>query len=274
VSGRRLNGEGSIVRRSDGRWMGRLADNGKRVAVYGKSREEARRKLRTLQRKQDAGEPLSTSRTPLAQYFAQWLESIKSRVRPKTLEDYAILVRCHLVPALGHIPLGKLSPEHVDRVWAKMLQQGTSPSVVQHCHLRLSKALADAMKRELIFRNPCQVVSPPKPQKKPLHAPDAAAIHKLLEAARPTDYYEVIHTALFTGLRRNELLALRWRDADLEEGSLSVGWSIYRAKGGKTLYQVPKTDKSRRTVALTPSSILVLQALREKQEADGRLLGY
>jgi integrase len=104
--------------------------------------------------------------------------------------------------------------------------------------------------------------------------PDAAAIQKLLQVARATEYYEVLHTALYTGMRRNELLGLRWRDIDLNEGTISVAWSIYRAKGGQTVYQQPKTPKSRRSVALPPSSILVLKALRERQGADGLLQGF
>ena len=65
-----------------------------------------------------------------------------------------------------------------------------------------------------------------------------------------------------------------FEDTSMNEGAISVGWSLYRAKGGETIYQAPKTDKSKRSVALTPSSVLVLRALRERQEADGLLQGY
>jgi integrase len=274
VATRRGNQEGSITLRKDGLWVARVSHEGKRYAVYGKTKEQARQKLRDLQRKQDQGLTIASSRMLLKDYLAGWLENVRNRVRPKTHLDYSVAIRRHIMPQLGQIRIDKLTPDHVDRAWATLLREGASASVVQYAHLRLSKALNDAMRRNLIFRNPCQAVSPPKPGKKTLRPPDTAAIRKLLETARATDYYEAIHTTFYTGLRRNEALALRWRHVDLNEGSLSVGWSIYRAKGGQTIYQAPKTEKSKRSVALTPSSILVFRALRERQEADGRLQVY
>ena len=87
-------------------------------------------------------------------------------------------------------------------------------------------------------------------------------------------YLEALHTAFYTGLRRGELLALRWRDVDLNMATLSVSRSVYRAKGGQSLYQDTKTAKGRRLIDLPPESVLVLRTPRERQEADGALLGY
>jgi integrase len=207
-------------------------------------------------------------------FLLQWLASIKNRVRPSTYEGYEIMVRVHIIPQLGHIKLGKLGPEHISKAWETMLKEGNSASVVEHAHLRLSKSLNDALKRQLIYRNPCQAVSAPKANKRELNPPDAQAIQRLLETANDTEYYELLYTAFYTGLRRNEALALRWRDVDLNEASISVGRSLYRAKGGLSTYQAPKTAKSRRLVSLTPSSVLVLRALRERQGTDGLLQGY
>ena len=130
------------------------------------------------------------------------------------------------------------------------------------------------MKRNLIFRNPCQGVSPPRADGKELHPPDAAAIHRILEATKNTEYYEALYTAFYTGLRRGEILALRWRDVDLDMATISVNRSIYRGRGGKSIYQDPKTAKGRRLVSLTPSTALMLRSLRERQQAHGLLLGY
>ena len=155
-----------------------------------------------------------------------------------------------------------------------MLKAGQSASVAQYAHLRLSKALNDAMKRRLIYCNPCQVVSPPKSPVKETYPPDARAVHQLLDAARPTAYYEALYTAFYTGLRRGELLGLHWRDVSLDMGSISVVTSVYRAKGGRSIFQDPKTAKGRRLVSLTPSTVLILRCLRERQEADGLLQGF
>ena len=274
---RRGNQEGSLTLRKDGLWAARVSHEGKRIAAYGKTKEAARLKLRALQRKQDQALPLVSSNILLRDYLAQWLDTIRHRVRPKTLADYEAIVRCHLTPRLGHVHLGKLGPEHVQKAWNDMLREGKSPSLVEHCHMRLSKALNDAMDTtwgQLIYRNPCQAVSPPRGGAKEIHPPDAAGIHGLLEAARDTEYYEALHTAFHTGLRRGELLALKWGDVDLDMATVSVNRSVYRAKGGQSIYQDPKTAKGRRLVALTPSSALLLRALWQRQEVDGILQGY
>ncbi|MDA0988809.1 MAG: site-specific integrase [Chloroflexi bacterium] len=271
---RRMNHEGSLSLRKDGLWAARISHEGTRISAYGRTKEEARQKLNVLRRKQDQGLPMLTSAISLQEYLAQWLANVKNRVRPSTYEGYEIMVRVHIIPHLGDIKLGKLGPEHISKAWETMLKMGNSASVVEHAHLRLSKALTDAVKRQLIYRNPCQAVSAPKAHKRELHPPDAQEIHCLLKTAKDTDYYEVLHTAFYTGLRRNEALALRWRDVDLNEASISAGRSLYRAKGGQSTYQAPKTAKDRRLVALTPSSVLVLRALRERQGTDGLLMGY
>ena len=170
---RRGNNEGSPTIRKDGLWAARISHEGKRIAVYGKTKEEARQKLRALQQKQDQGLPLLTSQMLLKDYLTQWLETIRHRVRPKTFVDYEVVVQLHITPRLGHIRLAQLTPEDVDKAWSAMLRNGISASVVEYANRRLSKALNDAMKRQLIFRNPCQAVSPPKPLRRELYVPDA-----------------------------------------------------------------------------------------------------
>jgi integrase len=212
----------------------------------------------------------------LKDYLAQWLESIRHQVRAKTHVDvdYEVSVRLHITPRLGHIRLAKLGPEDIDKAWNDMLKEGRSASVVQYAHLRLSKALNDAMKRNLIYRNPCQAVSPPKVARKDLYPPDADAIHRFLETAKDTEYYEALYTSFYTGLRRGEVLALRWWDVDLAQSAIYVNHSLYRAKGGESIIQDPKTAKGRRLVSLTPSNALLLRSLWERQVEEAILQGY
>jgi integrase len=254
--------------------MGRLSHEGKRVTIYGKTKAEALKKLRDLQRKQEDGIPLVTSQMSLKDYLPLWLESIRHKVRDKTFVDYESLVRLYLIPCLGHIRLAKLGPEHIEKAWGEMLKEGKSPSLIEHAHKRLSKALSDALKRNLIYRNPCQAVSPPRANKKKLYPPDADITHRFLDASRNTEYYEALYTSFYTGLRRGEVLALTWRDVDLGMGTISVVHSLYRAKGGRSILNDPKSTKGRRLVDLTPSNAILLRSLRERQEADGLLQGY
>ena len=271
---RRGNNEGSIYQRGDGRWVATSSVDGRRVSRYSKTRQEASKKLRDLQRLQDQGLPVVTAPMLLKDYLAQWLDNVRHRVRPKTFEGYESIVRVHIVPRLGSIKLGKLTPELITKAWSSTLGDGNSASVIEHCHLRLSKALNDAMRRQLIYRNPCQPVSPPRVNRKEVRPPGAEAVQRLLESATGTEYYEALHTAFYTGLRRGELLGLRWGDIDLDMATASVRRTVYRAKGGQSMFTEPKTAKGKRLVSLTPSSALVLRALQERQRVDGILLGY
>jgi hypothetical protein len=126
--GRRGNQEGSLTLRQDGRCMARLSHEGRRISAYGRTKEEARLKLRALQRKQDQGIAMISSRTPLKAYLTDWLESIKHRVAQKTFADYSDLVRCHIAPQLGHVALGKLTPAHISAAWSDLLRGEVSPS--------------------------------------------------------------------------------------------------------------------------------------------------
>jgi integrase len=271
---KRGNSEGSIYRRKDGRYAASIAVEGQRYTSYAKTRSQANDKLQELQRKQQQGVPLVTSQMPLREYLAQWLERIKSSRRPSTYEGYEIMVRVHIIPHLGHIRLGRLAPEHIEKAYTAMQAQGKSASVVEHVHLRLSRALADATSRHHIPMNPCQAVTPPRVLSREFNPPDAQEINLLLEVAKDGEYYEALYTAFFTGLRRGELLALRWRDVDLDLATISVTRSVYMAKRGEAVYQAPKTAKGRRLISLTPSTVTMLQNLLKRQLGDALLFDY
>jgi integrase len=166
-----------------------------------------------------------------------------------------------------------------------MVKEGYTPSLIQQCHLRLSKALNHALERKLISSNPIQFVTKPRVEPteiRPLSSKkewdekeerSASEIDRVLEEAEGTEYYSVIHTALHTGMRRNELLGLWWKDINLDEAVLHLNRSIHRT-GGKTLYQPPKTKSGRRAIDLTPSSAIMLRELKEKQKMSGLFYGY
>lgn len=229
--------------------------------------------------------PLVSSGMYLKDYLNEWLEIVKPRLRPNTKESYEVFTRVHLIPRLGHIKLNKLTPEQVNKAWSTMFREGHSATLVEHCHARLAKALNDAIRRNLIHSNPCQFVTKPRvvtQEIRPLSDEREwcdgewvpSEIEQVLKGAEDTDYYSIIHTALHTALRRNELLGLRWKDVNLDEACIYLSRSIYREKGGKTTYHPPKTKSGIRGVDLTPPSALHLRLLRQQQEGDAGLLGY
>ena len=286
MSKRRLNQEGSITKRK-GRdlWYGRVTHEGQRIGIYRKSKDEIKHAIKELQRNQDDGVQLVSSGMPMKDYLNGWLELIKPTIRHKTYDAYESLTRVHLIPRLGHIKLNKLSTDQINRAWGRMLKEGHSATLIAHCHLRLSKALNHAQKRKLISNNPMQFVAKPRvedPEIRPLSSEQewdqekqqwVSEIDRFIEVSWETEYYSINHTALHTGMRRNELLGLSWKDINLDEAVLHLNRSIHRT-GGKTLYQPPKTKAGRRAIDLTPSSATLLRELKDKQKLDALFYGY
>ena len=286
MSKRRLNQEGSLTfHKKWNLWYGRVSHEGQRKGVYGKTKEEVRASIKELIRMQDGGASPHTSTMRMKDYLNGWLEQIKPSLRLKTYDSYEGFTRLHLIPRLGHIKLNKLTTEHINRAWVMMTKDGHSPTLIEHCHLRLSKALNQAVKRKLIANNPIRFVIKPRVQTKEIRPLSSmkewdhekerwtSEIDRVLEAAKATEYYSVIHTALHTGMRRNELLGLCWKDINLDEAVINLSRSIHR-KGGVTMYLPPKTKAGRRSIDLTPSSAILLRELKEKQKMDAIFYGY
>jgi integrase len=186
------------------------------------------------------------------------------------------MVNRYLIPRLGHIKLGKLSPEHINATWEQMRADGLSESIIEHCHSRLATSLIYAMKRKWRIDNPLAFVPKPKAGNKTprsLSQEETTAILHTAKSEFNGDYHAVIHTALHTGLRRNELLALTWRDVDVDLGTINITKSISRRNGETTIHR-PKTDTGVRLVTLPPASSLLLREVKEQQEVDSLLFGY
>ena len=253
--------------------------------------------LREIKRKQEDGVRLTQSTMPLAEYLTSWLEQIRPTVREKTYGDYESIVRVHLIPRLGHIRLNKLQPEHISRAWGNMLTEGKTATLIEHCHNRLSRALNDAKARRLIVVNPVSDVKKPSKSKRRMTPLDSvpelqryldengeekarwvSEINRVLEEAKRIDleravrhssgYLPIIYTALETGMRRNELLALEWKDVDLVNGKIHVTKSLRVSKGGAVSYEEPKTNSGRRSVKMPPELTQFLTKQWEVQQLD------
>ena len=138
-------------------------------------------------------------------------------------------------------------------------------------HLTIHEALQSAVKWGILSRNPADGVQLPRVERREMHILNEGDIAKLLEVAKATPYYSLFYIALYTGMRRSELLGLRWVDVDLDLSQLSVTRTLHRLRNGTIVFQQPKTAKSRRMIALPPSATLVLREHYVKQEA-GRIL--
>jgi len=265
---------GYIRRRGKGSWgitlsLGYDPLSGKRVqrsySIKGTKRD-AEKRLAELLTQADKGRLPSPSKVTLAGHLDRWLtDYVKPSLAPRTAEGYQYIVLRYVAPALGSIPLTRLKGIDLQRYYARLLADGLSPQTVRHHHTLIHKALTTARKWGEVDVNVADGVELPRVSRREMAVWTESEVARFLEAAQATPYYALFYAALFTGARRSELLALRWGDVDLLLGQIRVVRGLHHLKTGEYVFSAPKSAKSRRTVALTPSTISVLRDHRHTQ---------
>lgn len=287
---KRGNNEGSIVRRKDGRWMasitiGRNPETGrlKRAYFYGKTRQEASDQLAKALSDLSRGTFVAPQKLTVGQWLDTWLREYKGgSVRPLTLDNYERYIRCHLAPALGHIPLKDLRPEHVQRLYNEKRDAGLFPGSIRVMHLVLHGALKQAMKNQLVVRNVTEATVLPSPKKAAIHPLSLDQVGQLLATITEDRLFAAVLLGLGTGLRRGEILAVRWQDVDLQAAVLHVRQALERVKnhsptadGKKTrlIFQDPKTQESRRSIPIPEDIVEELKRHKARQAEEKVLWG-
>jgi integrase len=197
---------------------------------------------------------------------------VKHTVAAGTFDRYEQYIRVHAIPALGRIRLGRLTPQHFQRLYQDKLAAGLSPTTVSHLHTVLHGAFAEAVRWGLLPRNVVSLARPPRKKHVEVVALTVEQARALLAAAAGNRFEALFVLALKTGMRRGELLALRWEDVDLDKGMLQVRGTLRRTREGLT-FGVPKTAASRRQVVLSPSLVAALSRHRARQEAERQGVG-
>ncbi|MBE9498455.1 site-specific integrase [Streptomyces sp. GKU 257-1] len=303
---RNVNGEGTIYQRKDGRWEGTafvLATDGtyKRRSVYGKTWEDAHDKLTRLKANSHSGLPIAASKMTLSEYLTYWLTHVsKVKVRKTTYVNYESLVRNYIAPGLGKKKIARLSARDIRAFLVKTAQtcqccaQGKDknrPKAKQRCCalgqccrkvpsdrtvrfllVILRAALQHAVREDELPRNVAKNVELSMGTKREIEPLTAAEGRQLLAAARGNRLWAAYELAVRLGLRRGELLALRWEDVDLFEGVLTVRQALQRV-GGELVIVPPKTQRSARRIPLPRECVTALRAQRAQQLADKRLAG-
>jgi integrase len=273
---RRDKGDGSIYQRaSDKKWVGyaRL-DQGKKKYVYGNTKAEASKKLKELQRSIEQG-TLVTAKTETVEVFLlYWLSIHSARIKETTRINYQTHINS-CVPHIGTIKLTKLTGEHLQKMYSTLLKDHKT-STVRVLHAILKAAFKDAIRWKRLARNPCEDVDVPTGEKQERPILKAEQSKRLLSAAQNTPIACFLVMALTTGMRRGEMLGLRWADIDMETKALSVQRTasfINSASVGKYSFveTTPKTKASRRSIRLTDFLIAALK-LHKKKQLEARLL--
>ena len=263
---RRGHGEGSIYQRSDGRWTATISlEGGKRKSYYGKTRKEVQEQLKTVLHQQQQGALATGPQQTVKQFLTQWLEDHKSSIRIRSYERYEELVRLHLIPILGHHQLQKLMAQHIQAFYTKKLNEGLSPTTVNGIHAVLHKALDDAVRLGVVARNVCDAVSPPRRAHYEIQPLSMEQSQQLLATAKGHPLEALFALALTTGMRRGEILALKWQDVTFSQNMLQVRRIFTRRPGSRYIEAEPKTEKSRRSIALAPLVVELLKQHRVRQ---------
>lgn len=273
--------EGSIFKRTDGRWVAMMSlAGGKRTSFYGRTRQEVQRKLAAAQRDVEAGLPIISDRQTVSQYLTSWLEIIEPTIEYGTWKRHREFVELHIAPTIGSVRLRELSAQQVQHLYADRLSTGLSSSTVHHLHATLHKALKDAERLGLVARNVCTLVNVPRMAETETHPLSPAQVRAFLEAVRG-DRLEVLYVvALATGMRQSELLGLRWVDVDLDAqpdaqaaGLIRVRAQLTRGAGASWTWKEPKTKRSRRQIALAHQVVDALRTHRARQAQERLRLG-
>jgi integrase len=238
------------------------------------TKRDAERALREIISSIEKGSYVKPNKINLGDWLRQWLKEYASmNTTSRTQESYYSIIERHLIPSLGRVPIAELHAQQIQNYYAEMISKGradrkgglSARSVIYH-HRILSKALSYAVKMGLVVRNVANDAEPPRADRKTMNTLSLEEIRLFLDAASNTEYYAFFATMLYTGLRRGELLVLRWRNLDLENAKLMVVESGHKLDNGEYIIKEPKTAKSRRTVVLPDSLVELLKAYRADQE--------
>src|SRR5215217_8237036 len=267
---RRGNGEGSIRKRKDGRWEARYSvptpDGPKQKTVYGKTRKVVSEKLTEAMAGRDKGLVYDAGKLTVGEFLERWLEDVvKLSSSHRTYSTHAQEVHDHVAPTLGRIKLRGLRKAHIDRLYREKLNSELSPSTVRRVHAVLHRALEEAVKGDLLPRNPAAHANRPKVRQDEIEPLDASQATAFLEAAKGDRFEALYALCLMCGLRQGEALALRWQDIDLDGGTLRVSRQLQRVRGGGGLRFSEPKNASRRTVGLPKRAVSALKSHRKRQ---------
>ncbi len=275
--GKRAHGEGTISRRKDGTWEGKISlgygtdGKRKRKTVYGRTQAEVREKLERVKREVADG-TFTDAKLNVADYLRQWLAEAKRTVKPGTLEQYVYCVESHIKPRVGTVRLDKLTPLQVQRMVGDIADsiaksgRGKGVSTANKCRVVLYMAYKQAIRWQMVARNPVEAVDPLPETKREmtLWEPEQAA--RFLDVARAHRLYACFYLAMATGMRRGELLGLRWQD--VQGDLIRVRQTLVKLKDGTVTLGTPKTKKGTRVIAVSPDVVQVLGLHRQQQDAE------
>lgn len=255
--------------------------SGKRKRIY-KSvkvpKKEAQRIMYEMIAEIERGTYVEPKKITVEEYLLYWLENKKPNLAPRTYESYEMIVKKHLIPVFGTVELAKLQPLAIEEYKNKKLASLSNRTVQYHLSV-LSQAYNAAVKLQLVYRNPVEVIEKPRVPKKRAEFLTPEQVDVLLEAAKNKREYPAIYFALHTGMRLGEALGLLWENVDLKNRLVHVRKQLQVIRGkGIVLQDILKTDSSYRTISISKPVVELLMSLPRLSEyvfciPEGRYAG-
>ncbi|NRD78465.1 tyrosine-type recombinase/integrase [Bacillus sp. BRMEA1] len=230
------------------------------------TKKEATDALRKLEVQYAEGSYIETKNILFKQYIKDWLSIKKISLSNHTLELYERSIKNHIAPTLGNITLPKMKPQHIQKFILAMHEQGLADSTIKRTFNIVNVCLNDAVKLGDIVSNPATKIEKPKLQPKEMNIWTIDQIQHFLECSKGHRLYCIFHLAIMTGLRKGEILGLRWKDVDFEKQVLYVNQTLEH--DGKTIKKGAKTKSSVRSVTLSPSTRQVLLAHKKRHDSE------
>ena len=265
---------GSIRQRSKGTWQVRFdaprQGPGQReyasVTVRG-TKKDAERVLREKLTALEQGNFVTRQTESVSQFFGRWMaDYAATNTTVRTQVGYQGYIDRYITPVIGVVPLQSLTTRQIQGMYASLLKNGKSPRTVRQLHVILREALAHAVKWGLLARNPADATTRPRVEREELEMWDLPTIRRFLSIATGSRFEHVYRFAILTGMRRSELVGLRWEQVDLARGTVQVTRVLHRIAGQGLVSAPPKTARSRRLVDLGPVTVQLLHVVHDQQE--------
>lgn len=267
---KRANGEGSIKKRDNGTYEARYSYNGKRYSVYGKTQAEARRKLTEALSKIDNGLFIAPANITVGQWLEIWQRDYLGDVKPATVTRYSAAIRLYILPIIGEVKLCRLMPAMINKIYKEQQERGLSTDTLKSIRAVLFASMQQAVENKIISQNPVAGVKLPKSkrEKEEMHPLVDEQIGQFLQAATGKKHRDLFFVAMFTGMRRNEILGLTWDCIDFTHGTIRLYRQLRPIKGGFEF--APLKNSTPRTFSPAADVMQTLKEIR-KQQAEQRL---
>lgn len=243
---------------------------GKRIRAYKTvkgSKREANSVMHRMITEMEEGKLTQRNNKTVAEWMDEWLANYLPNIEETTRIGYQTKIRCYIKPAIGDIRIKSLRTEHVQKMVNDMKDRGLSPKNIRDTFNNINAAMKKAVKTRLVPYNPCEAVELPKLKKYRANVYSAETIHTVLDAAKGTDMYLPILLLVMVGLRRGELLALRWQDIDFKNSILKVRRNLVNGEKGYIIKE-PKSEAGIRDIHLGSDVMQTLKAARLKYMTD------